>query len=222
MNWPFGDLRQFQYGAILADPPWRMKMYSEKGMGRSPDGPRTNAKGNSAVGLNNDPERHYATMALADIKKLPVGNLATSHCALFMWAIDPMLPQAIAVGEAWGFTFKTVAFYWAKERRVTSERHKLHENVDHKRFPIGTGYWTRSNPEQCLLFVCGQPKRLSAAVRKLVISPRREHSRKPDECADAIRKLVAGPYVELFARTARPGWDAWGRESTKFDQQAAA
>lgn len=210
-----GDLPLFRFGAILADPPWRMKMYSEKGMGRCPDGPMTRGESRQ-----NNPERHYATMALDEIRALPVGSLALSDCVLFLWAIDPLLPQAIAVGESWGFTYKTVAFYWAKERRVTSERHKLHEDLNHKRFPIGTGYWTRSNPEQCLLFVCGKPKRLSAAVRKLIISPRREHSRKPDECAASIQQLVAGPYLELFAREERLGWTCWGNQIGKFAANA--
>jgi N6-adenosine-specific RNA methylase IME4 len=193
MNWPFGDLPQFRYGAILVDPPWRMKMYSVKGMGRSPDGPMTRGEQRQ-----NNPERHYATMALDDIKSLPVGDLAASDCVLFMWAIDPMLPQAIEVGRAWGFTYKTVAFYWAKERRVTSTRHKLHSDLDHKRFPIGTGYWTRSNPEQCLLFVCGTPK------TSFRCSPQADHRtaaqafRKPDLQA---RDQTPGSwaYVELFS-----------------------
>jgi N6-adenosine-specific RNA methylase IME4 len=215
MTWYFGDLPQFRYGAILVDPPWRMKMYSVKGMGRSPDGPVTRGEQRQ-----NNPERHYATMALQDIKAMPVGDLAATDCVLFMWAIDPMLPQAIEVGKAWGFTYKTVAFYWAKERRVTSTRHKLHEDQDHKRFPIGTGYWTRSNPEQCLLFVCGKPRRLNAAVRKLIIAPRREHSRKPESCKPAIESLVAGPYLELFSRESRLGWDSFGHESTKYDEAA--
>jgi N6-adenosine-specific RNA methylase IME4 len=222
MIWPFGDLPQFRYGAILVDPPWRMKMYSAKGMGRSPDGERAiRPDGYYRNGQRcNNPERHYATMSLDEIKALPVGDLAATDCVLFMWAIDPMLPQAFEVAAAWGFTYKTVAFYWAKERRVTSNRHKLHEDLNHKRFPIGTGYWTRSNPEQCLLFVCGQPKRLSAAVRKLIISPRREHSRKPNDCAAGIEKLVAGPYLELFSRESRPGWDCWGNQAGHFAEAA--
>ncbi len=212
MNWHFAPLIPLRYGAILADPPWRMKMYSVKGMGRSPDGPLTRNEQRQ-----NNPERHYKTMELDEIKALPVNQLAAPDCVLFMWVIDPMIPQALDVGKAWGFTYKTVAFYWAKERRITSERHKLHDDPDHKRFPIGTGYWTRSNPEQCLLFTIGAPRRQSAAVRKLVISPRREHSRKPDECAAAIESLVSGPYVELFARTARPGWDCWGNQLDRFE-----
>ncbi|MGA7807139.1 MT-A70 family methyltransferase [Bradyrhizobium sp.] len=220
MSWQFDSLTPLKYGAILADPPWRMKMYSAKGMGRSPDGLRaTTDKGYYRNGQRqNNPERHYQTMSLDEIRALPVGQLAAPDCVLFMWAIDPLLPEAIEVGRAWGFAFKTVAFYWAKERRVTSDRHKLHDDANHKRFPISTGYWTRANPEQCLLFTMGRPKRLSAAVRKLVISPRREHSRKPDECARAVEQLVAGPYCELFARTSRPGWDCWGNQTDRFQE----
>jgi N6-adenosine-specific RNA methylase IME4 len=64
----------------------------------------------------------------------------------------------------------------------------------------------------------GKPKRIARDVRELVIAPRREHSRKPDEVAAGTERLVAGPYLELFARETRPGWTSWGNEVTKFDQ----
>lgn len=213
--WPFGDLRMFGYGAILADPPWQMAMFSDKGRGRCPDGRETNDRGNMIGGANNDPARHYETMALADIKALPVNHLAAPDCALFMWAVDPMLPHALEVGSAWGFEFKTVAFYWAKTRREGSTRGRDLEGWD-KHFPMGTGYWTRANPEMCLLFTRGRPKRLSAGVRKLLVEPRREHSRKPDRVHTDIEALCAGPYVELFGRAPRPGWDVWGNQVDKF------
>ncbi len=187
------------YGAILADPPWQFSLRSPKGMGRSPDGREIPFGGKHEVA------RHYDTMKLADIQAMPVGALAAPDCALFLWAIDSMLPQAIATGEAWGFEYKTVAFTWAKNSAN-----------DHALFPIGTGYWTRANPEQCLLFTRGAPKRISRAVRQLVIAPRREHSRKPDEIRSSIEQLVAGPYLELFAREAAPGWDAWGNQTDRF------
>jgi N6-adenosine-specific RNA methylase IME4 len=179
------------YGTICADPPWAFKTRSEKGMDRSP-------------------EQHYQTMTLADIAAMPVASLAAPDCALFMWCIDSLLPEAIEVGRAWGFTYKTVGFVWAKC------------SLDGAGWPIGTGYWTRANPELCLLFTRGAPKRLSASVRKLIVAPRREHSRKPDEARAAIERLVAGPYLELFAREAAPGWDAYGNEVGKFTKEAAA
>ena len=84
-------------------------------------------------------------------------------------------------------------------------------------FFTGLGYWTRGNVEQCLLATRGKPARKSKAVRKLVISPRREHSRKPDEMYGHIEALVDGPYLELFSRAGRNGWDSWGAQTGLFD-----
>jgi N6-adenosine-specific RNA methylase IME4 len=214
-NWPFRGLEPLHYGCILADPPWRMKTWSEMGRDRLPDAvPRHKQRENNA-------ERHYKTMTLEEIQALPVGDLSAPHCVLALWAVDALLPEAIETGRRWGFTFKTVLFYWAKTRREGSPRHLLHDEPEHKLFPIGTGYWTRTNPEQCLLFTRGQPKRKSAAVRKLIIAPRREHSRKPDVLHERIEQLVDGPYIELFSRRQRPGWDSWGNEIGRFNEEAA-
>jgi N6-adenosine-specific RNA methylase IME4 len=169
------------YKVVLADPPWTFATYSRKGKGRSA-------------------EAHYDCMSLAAIKALPVADWAAPDCALFLWATDPSLPQALEVIEAWGFAYKTVAFTWAKTTR------------DGTGFPIGCGYWTRANPELCLLATRGRPQRLSRSVRQLIVSPRREHSRKPDEAYERIEALVPGPYLELFAREQRPGWNSWGNE----------
>ncbi len=159
-------------------------------------------------------------MSLEEIKSLPVADLAARDCVLFLWAVDPMMPQALEVGAAWGFQFKTVGFYWAKMRREGSTRHLLHDAPHHKMFPMGTGYWTRANPETCLLFTRGRPKRVSTGVRKLIVAPRREHSRKPDEAAERIQQLVGGPYVELFARAPRSGWSVWGNQTDRFEPEA--
>lgn len=213
MRWPFDDLIPLRYGAILADPPWQMAMWGENGRDRCPD-----AKSARNLQRRNRPERHYPTMSLDQIKALPVGHLAAPDCVLFLWAVDPMIPQAIEVGQAWGFTFKTIGFYWAKLRREGSTRHLLHDELDHKLFPMGTGYWTRANPEPCLLFTLGNPRRLSTAVRKLVIAPRREHSRKPEAVKARIEQLCDGPYCELFSRETRPGWASWGLDAGQFDE----
>lgn len=204
------------FGAILADPPWRFKTYSAKGRDRCPDGPVTRGRQRQ-----NRPERHYATMPLDEIAALPVARVAAKDAVLFMWAVDPMIPQALEVGRAWGFTFKTPAFYWIKTRREHSTRANLHTEPEHKLFPMGTGYWTRANPEICLLFTRGKPKRVDTAVRKLIVAARREHSRKPDEVYGRVERLVGGPYLELFARESRPGWVTWGDQAAKFDQVAA-
>ncbi len=117
-----------------------------------------------------------------------------------MWAVDPMLPEALEVIKAWGFKYKTVGFTWAKQ------------NKNDLGMFTGLGYWTRANPEMCLLATKGKPKRISKSVRQLVIDKRQEHSRKPDVIYDRIEQLLDGPYVELFARRERTGWDSWGNQ----------
>lgn len=202
MNLPEG-----KFGVILADPPWRFGTWSKKGRDRCPDHIMTRG-----VQRQNRPERHYQTMTTDDIKTLPVHQTAAKDCCLFLWTTDSFLPQALEVGMAWGFTYKTVAFYWVKTRSPTNTR----SHCASRPYPMGTGYWTRANPEQCLLFTRGKPKRVSASVEKLIISQRREHSRKPDEIYGRIESLVNGPYLELFARQTHPGWTAWGNECEKF------
>jgi len=187
-----------KYGAILADPPWSFKPWSDKGKSRAPD---------AMVRQKGLAERHYKTMPLHEIRELPVGDWAADDCCLFMWAVDCMLPEALEMGAEWGFKFKTVAFTWTKL--------KLKEN-ENGRHHIGLGYWTRGNPEQCLLFTRGKPKRKSASVRQLIEAQRREHSRKPDESRDRIQRLVDGPYLEMFARQTKAGWNSWGNETEKF------
>ena len=159
----------------------------------------------SAKGLGRSADAHYSCMPLADIKALDVGQIAGKDCALFLWVTAPMLQEGIEVLKVWGFKYKSIAFVWAKT------------TIDGTRFPIGTGYWTRANPELCLLGIRGKPKRVSCNVRQLVVSLRREHSRKPDRVRDDIVKLMGDvPRIELFARSRAPGWDAWGNQTEKF------
>ena len=80
------------------------------------------------------------------------------------------------------------------------------------------GFWTRANPELCLLATRGKPQRRATNVAKLLIEARREHSRKPDETYARIERLVDGPYLELFARASRPGWDRLGNQAGLFDR----
>ena len=76
----------------------------------------------------------------------------------------------------------------------------------------GMGYWTRANLECCLLATRGAPMRPAMDVHQIVTTPIGEHSAKPGEVRSRIQRLVAGPYLELFARQATPGWTSWGNE----------
>lgn len=142
----------------------------------------------------------YDVMNTSDICDLPVQNLAAKDCVLFLWATYPKLEDALVVMKAWGFKYKTVAHTWVKL------------NPKGVGFHFGLGYWTRGNPEICLLGTRGKPKRVDNSVANLIIAPRRDHSRKPEAIYGAIEQLVPGPYVEMFARSRRPGWAAWGDE----------
>lgn len=183
--WPFGSLRPLSYGLIMADPPWSFDNYSAAGEGR-------NAKA------------HYGCMDLAAIAALPVSQLAAPDCILWLWATNPMLPDAIAVLKAWGFEFKT-AGHWAKRTR-------------HGKLAFGTGYVLRCAGEPYLIGTIGAPK-TSRSVRSVIEGPIREHSRKPEEGYAAAAMLATGTdrRCELFSRQQRPGWDVWGDETHKFN-----
>ena len=82
---------------------------------------------------------------------------------------------------------------------------------------IGMGYWSRKESEICLLATRGKPKRVNADVRQVIQAKRRQHSRKPDEIYSRVERLVAGPYLEMFARQRWPGWDAYGDQVDQFE-----
>ena len=171
-----------KYNIIYADPPWSFNFQKRKGLS-------DNAK-----------NKLYPTMKAQDIINLPINKIADDNCVLFLWIMNSELPLALQSIEAWGFTFKTVAFNWIKTT-VTGKYH------------FGGGNWTRSNPELCLLATKGKPKRKSASVRELLVSQIREHSRKPDEIRNSIVELCGDlPRIELFCRYPAEGWDVWGNE----------
>jgi len=181
---------QERFSTVLCDPPWPFTTYSDKGKDRSPD-------------------KHYHTMRIGEIAGLPVPDIAGDDCVLFMWAPGTWIANGVALWImewAWGFKPKTFGFVWTKEKPSGSEH-------------LGCGYWTRDNPEFCLLGTKGHPKRLSAAVRKWIHSPVREHSRKPDDIYERVEALSEGPYVELFSRSTREGWTVWGDQAGMFDTQ---
>jgi N6-adenosine-specific RNA methylase IME4 len=181
------------FGAILADPPWGFQTWS---------GPEKKIASRGTVAP-------YRTMEMDDLAKLPVGDVAAENAVLFLWVVWPTLPQAIDIMRAWGFEYKTCAFCWMKADPY--KLFALEEDVY-----MGLGYWTRANSEVCLLGTRGKAKRQDNSVRQGIIESRREHSRKPDGVHERIERLVSGPYLELFARQRRPGWECRGNELDKF------
>jgi N6-adenosine-specific RNA methylase IME4 len=140
-------------------------------------------------------------MKTRDIKEIPIKKITDNNCMLFLWVTFPNLQEGLNIIKEWGFTYKTLGFSWIKTNKKNN-----------KPF-FGIGYYTKSNCECCLIGVKGKPIKESNSVSSVIISPREEHSKKPDEVRDKIVELCGDiPRIELFARQEVKGWDCWGNE----------
>jgi len=176
-----------KYTVIYADPPWS---YNDKMAGHS-------------FSLDHE----YETQDISWIKSLPVAGIAEKDACLFMWAVNPMLPEALDVITAWGFKYKTVAFVWGKKTSNWKDVHNL-------------GRWTMGNIEICLLAVRGHPQRIKNNVKQLVLDERTSHSKKPAQVRNRIVELMGNvPRIELFSRDKIEGWDCWGDEIPSSEQK---
>jgi N6-adenosine-specific RNA methylase IME4 len=179
----FADGRRF--ATILADPPWQF----------------TNRTGKMA------PEHkrlsRYGTMKLDEIKVLPVEQLVAPTAHLYLWCPNAMLPEGLAVMQAWGFTYKSNVV-WHKVRKDGGSDGR------------GVGFYFRNVTELILFGVRGKNARTLAPGRRqvnLLATRKREHSRKPDEQYDIIEACSRGPFLELFGRGSRKGWATWGNQA---------
>lgn len=165
--WPAGS-----YQVVYADPPWR---YDNSGFDEAAEG-------------------QYPTMDVLDICLLPISSLVTDSSVLFLWATNPLLPEAMQVLAAWGFSYKT-NMAWVKDRGR------------------GKGWFLKSKHELLLIGTRSQtmhPKELPDSCFEAARGP--VHSRKPEIAYEIIERMYDGPRIELFARQRREGWDVWGNE----------
>ncbi len=184
----FDDLirwaRGSKFATILADPPWRFQNSTGK------------------VAPEHKRLRRYATMSLREILALPVSDIAQETAHLYLWVPNAMLPDGLAVMQAWGFTYKT-NIVWHKIRKDGGSDGR------------GVGFYFRNVTELVLFGVRGKNGRTLAPGRRqvnYVATQKREHSRKPDELYPIIEACSPGAYAELFACRSRPGWQCWGLE----------
>jgi N6-adenosine-specific RNA methylase IME4 len=200
------DLPQRHFGAIVVDPPWHFRARTALQVGNWTS--------------RRDAEKHYKVMGLDEIAALPVRDLALPDSHLFLWTTGPCLPQSFEIIKAWGFRYSAVAFTWVKLKKSFNPMQLRVLPSMESDLHVGLGLTTRKNAEFCLLARRGNAKRISKSVREIIMAPVREHSRKPDEAYDRVRTYCAGPYLELFARTQRPGWTCWGNETERFKAAA--
>lgn len=177
-----------RYGTIYADPPWQFQNRTGK---VAPEHKRLN---------------RYETMTLKEIKELPVLDIAGEKAHLYLWIPNAMLPDGLAVMDAWGFEYKS-NIIWEKVRKDGGPDGR------------GVGFYFRNVTEMLLFGIRKKsaPNRTLAPARSqvnLIRTQKREHSRKPDEIIPIIEACSSGPRIELFARGDREGWDMWGNQAT--------
>lgn len=172
-----------KYSIIYADPPWRYKVWSDKGKSRSA-------------------ERHYSTMQKVDIQRLPVPKISAKDSVLFLWVTAPCIEEGFELIKHWGFTYKTIAFTWIKQNRQSDGIFKgmgYYTRANAELCLLATG-------GKIL-------ERKSKSVSSVIISHLEKHSKKPDEARERITELFGVlPRIELFARQHVEGWDCWGNE----------
>jgi N6-adenosine-specific RNA methylase IME4 len=177
-----------RFKTVLADPPWQFQNRTGK---MAPEHKRLS---------------RYGTMTLDEILRLPVAQLVDEPAHLYLWVPNALLPEGIRVLEAWGFQYKT-NLVWHKIRKDGGPDGR------------GVGFYFRNTTELVLFGVRGKNARTLAPGRRqvnFITAQKREHSRKPDELYPIIEECSPGPYLELFARGARNGWEAWGNQAEDY------
>lgn len=179
-----------KYDVVLIDPPWQYYGSQDKW-------------GAAA--------KFYPTMSDAELLDFDIAKWIHDKSVVFCWATCPRLDFACELFKAWGLSYRGVAFVWVKTTK------------DGK--PIGAQGVRPSiiKPTTELVIVgskCtkGRPLPLSSeSVSQVIMAPKREHSRKPDEQYIRIEELYpTATKIEIFARCQRPGWDSWGNEVDTF------
>jgi len=177
-----------KFQTILADPPWQFQNRTGK---MAPEHKRLS---------------RYPTLTLDEICDMPVEALADQPAHLYLWVPNALLPEGLKVMEHWGFSYKS-NLVWYKVRKDGGPDRR------------GVGFYFRNVTEILLFGVRGKNARTLAPGRSqenILVTKKREHSRKPDEQYDLIERCSFGRKLELFARGPRAGWTVWGNQSDDY------
>ena len=182
-----------KYRTIVADPPWHYESWPGQ-MGTNGVYVRT-----GVLDKQYRKAIDYPTMSVAEIAALPVAALADAEgCHLYLCTTNRYLPDAFGILEAWGFRYSQL-LTWAKTP-----------------MGLGPGGTFAQNAEYCLFARRGTLRHKQRLDSVWFNWPRMgpgSHSRKPEHFIDMVEQVSPGPYVELFSRRHRMGWDVWGNES---------
>ena len=188
-----------KFDIIYADPPWHYNgklQFDKSSKGRE----TLDTSKNLFISTSGF---KYPMLKTSEMMQIPINEISKDDCILFMWTSNPHLAQAIELGKAWGFEYRTVAFVWDK--------------MNHN-----PGKYTLSNCELCLLFKRGRipTPRGARNVQQLVKSRRKKHSEKPIEVIQGIEKMFPHQKrIELFAKEKTEGWTTWGLDLTKKNNE---
>jgi len=186
------ELPAGKFGTILADPPWKFDNRTGK------------------IGPEHKRLYRYSTMTNEDIINLPVKDLAAPQSHLYLWVPNALVSVGLQVMEAWGFTYKT-NLIWYKVRKDGGPDRR------------GVGFYFRNVTEMVLFGVRGRLRTLQPGrtMPNIMISMKREHSRKPDQLYPIIERCSPGPYIELFNRVPREGWTCWGDQTGEYEPRVS-
>ncbi len=178
-----------KYGTILIDPPWRFANRTGK------------------IAPEHQRLHRYHTMSFEEIAALPIARYSLPQSHLYLWCPNALLLEALQIMKGWGFTYKT-NIVWYKTRKDGGPDGR------------GVGFYVRNVTELLLFGTRGKLRTLKPGRRQvnIMISRKQEHSWKPDEAYQIIEACSPGPYLELFARRRRTGWEWWGDEAATYEE----
>lgn len=196
-NLPFPETPPIRFKVAAIDCPWHFDT-------RAPV---------RAKGADRSPQKHYPTASVDHLKTIPMQDILDQDAWVACWMTGPLMVKGVHIllARAWGLQLSGMGFVWVKlwdgfDTDVFARTPLLERDL-----AMGGGYTTRKNAEFVVLMKNGNPKVARRDIREIIISPRREHSRKPEEFYRRMEHFTEGPRIDMFGGAPRKGWTYWGQ-----------